>query len=264
MEGASAVPEDSGPNGALSAHDSSGFFLRLIASGVGPVSSRFSKRFGKRAESRGGAVKIHSPLSIEPEAGARSERGPELERHVGGYGSSSVHDAIDHLEVTADVVRELLLCQAKGLEKLFAQNLTRCRRHSSMVHQWNPLVVIDDIDIFGTELGPAKDHTPLVVDPNAVKSSPAPFERLEPVSGRGSQIPKFSCIVEHVELASGDARNPGPPDTFSEPASLKKPSNILAGKTANRHAGEKYTSRRYTWVRYVMLPEECARVSFDG
>ena len=123
-------------------------------------------------------MEIHSPLSIEPEAGARSERRTELERHVRGYGSSTVHDAIDHLDVTADVVRELLLRHAEGLEKLFPQNLTRCRRHSSMVHQWNPLVVIDDIDILGTELGPAKGHAPLVVDANAVKSSPAPFERL--------------------------------------------------------------------------------------
>lgn len=114
---------------------SSGWMCRWSARTVDGSSAHLSERPRKSPQSRRGPVKINSPLSIEPEARGRSERRTELERHFSGHGRSSVHDTVDNLDVTANVVRELLLRHVEGLEKLLSQDLTRRRRHSSMAHR---------------------------------------------------------------------------------------------------------------------------------
>ncbi len=79
-------------------------------------------------------MEINSALSIEPEARGCSESRTELERHFRGHGNPSIHDAIDNLDVTANVVGELFLRHAEGLEKLLPQDFTGSRWRSSTVH----------------------------------------------------------------------------------------------------------------------------------
>ena len=61
-------------------------------------------------------------------------------------------------------------------------------------------MVIDDLDQFGT-ITPDKADAPLIIDPDAVLTTTVAPQRLEPVSGRGSQVPEARCRAQHVELA---------------------------------------------------------------
>ncbi len=96
-------------------------------------------------------------------------------------------------------------------------------------------MVIDDIDIFRSKVGPAKHHTPLIVHADAVKSAPAPFQGFQPVSGRRSEVQQFVCVLDHVQFAGNDAGNIVPAKAGSGPSSLEERLDSLIGKAPNRH-----------------------------
>jgi hypothetical protein len=51
-----------------------------------------------------------------------------------------------------------------------------------------PSVVVDDLDLFGTGVGPDEADAPLVVDADAVLSLAVTAHLLEPVAGEGAEI----------------------------------------------------------------------------
>lgn len=50
----------------------------------------------------------------------------------------------------------------------------------------------------------AKDNSVLVINPDAVETSPVPFEGLQVVTGRHFQVIQGVCSVQHVEFATYD------------------------------------------------------------
>ena len=81
-------------------------------------------------------MEVDGPLRVEPELRSGPERRTELERHLRGHRGSSIHDAVDDLDVTSDVIGELLLRHRQGLEKLFSQDLAGSGGHSATLHRY--------------------------------------------------------------------------------------------------------------------------------
>jgi hypothetical protein len=62
-------------------------------------------------------------------------------------------------------------------------------------------VVIDDFNVFGIAIGPAKTDAPLVIDSNAVLPSTVTAEFLDPITGRDAEILQLDRRVDEAELA---------------------------------------------------------------
>ena len=58
------------------------------------------------------------------------------------------------------------------------------------------LVVIDDLDIFGTATFPPEQKTPLIVDADSVIAREIASLGFQSVPRRNSQIRKFSSVVQ--------------------------------------------------------------------
>jgi hypothetical protein len=77
-------------------------------------------------------------------------------------------------------------------------------------------MVVNNPNIFGAVLAPAKTNSPLVVDANAVLSLPIAFQRFKPIRRWCQQVPQFRCIVQHLQFAYCDDIDIGKsPDAFS-------------------------------------------------
>src|SRR5437667_8241972 len=70
-------------------------------------------------------MEVDSLLRVEPELGRGPEGGSELEGHFGSHGGPTVHDAVDHLDVAGEMIRQLPLRHPERNQELFAENLTR-------------------------------------------------------------------------------------------------------------------------------------------
>ena len=72
------------------------------------------------------------------------------------------------------------------------------------------LVVVGNINIRWPIRGPMKHNTPLVVNADAMKTSPLSSQPLEPVTRRRPKVVETHGIIEHIELARGYLGQPGP------------------------------------------------------
>ena len=70
-------------------------------------------------------------------------------------------------------------------------------------------MVIDDLNVVRTSGGPAKDDSPLRVDPDAVEPDEVAPECLQPIARRGSHVIEGHRGIEHIELAWGDVQHLG-------------------------------------------------------
>jgi len=62
-------------------------------------------------------------------------------------------------------------------------------------------VVVDDLDILGSSVGPSEADSPLLVDPDTVGAGAIALELLQPVSRRHSEIIERLRGVEDEQLA---------------------------------------------------------------
>lgn len=97
-------------------------------------------------------------------------------------------------------------------------------------------MVVDDINIFRAGLGPTKDNAPLVVHTDAVIPDPSPFQRLQPVSRRRTEVSKFARVVKHVQFPGYDASDLAPADSYAQAPLLEEHMHAFAGKGSNGHA----------------------------
>ncbi len=65
-----------------------------------------------------------------------------------------------------------------------------------------PLVVVNDLDIFGADGRPSEANAELVVDPDAVLTGPVTLERLEPITRRNSQVFQAARDLQLPDLPS--------------------------------------------------------------
>src|SRR5690625_3266913 len=66
-------------------------------------------------------------------------------------------------------------------------------------------VVVNDLHLLRSGVGPHEADPPLVVDPDAVLSGPITLERLETVAGRDSEVFERLCGPHLTQLAQRDA-----------------------------------------------------------
>lgn len=97
------------------------------------------------------------------------------------------------------------------------------------------LMVVTDIDLSGSGARPAKDHSPLIVDSDAVSTSETASQGLEPVAGRRPQVAQCLGVVENVELPCGDLRDSRPASAPWRPPVEEEPLYLTFGKPLNRH-----------------------------
>lgn len=65
-------------------------------------------------------------------------------------------------------------------------------------------MVVDDGDLGDIALLPAEADAPLIVDADAVLTTPIAFQRFQPIGRRDTQILETGSGIEHAQLASGD------------------------------------------------------------
>jgi hypothetical protein len=65
-------------------------------------------------------------------------------------------------------------------------------------------MVVDDLHILGTRVGPAEADAVLVVDPDTVLSGAIAGQEFEAVPRGYAEVPEVLSLVELVELPSGD------------------------------------------------------------
>ena len=77
-------------------------------------------------------------------------------------------------------------------------------------------MVVNNLNLVGAVLTPAKTNSPLVVNANAVLAFPITFQRFKPIRWWCQQVPQFRCIVQHLQLACRDDVDIGEsPDAFA-------------------------------------------------
>ena len=69
-------------------------------------------------------------------------------------------------------------------------------------------MIIDDLDFVGVAVSPAKDHSPLIVDPNGVESRQISFQALKPVAGRYAKICQIRRFMQIQQLSARTASEP--------------------------------------------------------
>ena len=62
------------------------------------------------------------------------------------------------------------------------------------------LVVVGDLNLVGIVVAPFEADTPLIVDPDGKLSLSVPFQFLQSVARRRSQVVKTLSVVQHSEL----------------------------------------------------------------
>jgi len=62
-------------------------------------------------------------------------------------------------------------------------------------------VVVDDLHIFCTGIGPAEADPPLLIDSDAVLASPYPFQHLETVTGWDPEVVQVLGGVDNQQLS---------------------------------------------------------------
>ena len=62
-------------------------------------------------------MEVRRPLCVEPELGRRPQCRSELQRHLGRHRAASIDDAGDALDVAAEMIGELPLCEPERDEK---------------------------------------------------------------------------------------------------------------------------------------------------
>jgi len=59
-------------------------------------------------------------------------------------------------------------------------------------------MIIYNLDFVGVSVLPAKDHTPLIIDPYRMKSFPVSSQCFQSIAWRFAKIPEF-CRIVHIE-----------------------------------------------------------------
>jgi len=68
-------------------------------------------------------------------------------------------------------------------------------------------MVVDNLDIYGSSLGPDEADPVLVVDADAVLPGACAFQRLQSIAGRHPQVVETTGDLQLAQLASGDRLN---------------------------------------------------------
>ncbi len=63
-------------------------------------------------------------------------------------------------------------------------------------------MIVDDLDVVGVPVLPDEAHTPLIIDPDALLTFPAPPQCFELISGRIPQVIELNRRIESTQRLS--------------------------------------------------------------
>jgi hypothetical protein len=96
-------------------------------------------------------------------------------------------------------------------------------------------VIISNMDLHRTSVRPAKNYSPTIIDPEAMKALEVSLESFEPVSRWRRKVTQRFSIIEEVELPGGNLLDTAPPNTFAESAVFEEPFNRWISEALDRH-----------------------------
>ena len=108
--------------------------------------------------------------------------------------SFASHDIADALRRNANVFCEPVFGEAQGLQKLFFEHLA-WRDGEDGTHFNVPLLIVHDLDVRSSVLGPGKAQAPLAIDSNAVLAFAIILQALLSVA-RASSVILFKIDVK--------------------------------------------------------------------
>ena len=159
-----------------------------------------------------GDFDIVSVLEIHPELCRGTEHLAETQGGVGGDPSCFRRDAFEARTRQVTSLGERTGGQIEWQKKFFSQNFSGMHGSKFFRHCYHSVVfgvvqssvVIGDLDISWSLLGPNETHSELIIDPDRVLSLPIPAQRLKPISRRRAQIIQVNRGVEIAQFPAGD------------------------------------------------------------
>jgi hypothetical protein len=120
-------------------------------------------------------------------------------------------------------------------------------------------MIVHDFDIQSVALLPAKTHSPLPVDPDAVPSLTVPVQGLQPVGGRNTQRIQLHCRVKHPELPHGKPLN-----VMRQGAGEFAPENALSLLAPERLDHDDKLAKRTNNVKRYYPPPSYPAIKHSG
>src|SRR2546425_346911 len=94
-------------------------------------------------------------------------------------------------------------------------------------------VIVGDPDIVGVTGHPTEDHSPLIVDSDAVAALQITVQRLQAIPGGRHQILKAARRIQHIELPQG--YGPDISGQFADMLGLATMVKVLSGPVTERY-----------------------------
>jgi len=170
-------------------------------------------------------------LEVQPEVVAGTEVAGEAEGGVSSDPARAVDDFVDPPRRDTDGDGHTVLRDAQRDDVLLLEDLTGMDGGvQGAGHGVVPSVVVDDLYVLGAGRRPVEADAPLVVDPDAVSTSPVTAKLLQPVTRRDPKIIERPGSVEDEQLpmccpVDFDPERTGPsamPDSLGIPVAKRQ------------------------------------------
>jgi hypothetical protein len=150
-------------------------------------------------------LEVVAGLQIQPEPITRAEIPREPQRAIRADGPGAMHDLIDPSRRHTDIPGQPVLRQAQRLEKIRREDFARMYGIQLSSGHATPssdmLVIVDDLDLVGVAILPAKADAPLLVHTNTVLANSIAPELLQPITRRHAKVAELLGRVHHHKFA---------------------------------------------------------------
>jgi hypothetical protein len=149
-----------------------------------------------------------------PEFRAGTEVARQAQGRIGRDAASLASHVVDARRRQAQRDRQRIGRKIQRQKKFLAQHLAWMNRPHAVANlaHFSPSSVIHDLDIECLSVTPNETHAPRVVDPYAPLARAVALQRLQPISGRHTQIRQTRCDVQLPELSQCNALDEHPPE----------------------------------------------------
>ena len=145
---------------------------------------------------KGGTGDVIARPDAHPEIGAGSEIPSETRGGVRCQPGLLAHKTFYSRARHAERLGELAGTEAERIHEFLAEIFSRVNRRVDDQHCAASSVIVDDLDILGIVINPAKADAPLPVDPDRILTGPSSAQCLQPIGRRHAQRIECWCRVE--------------------------------------------------------------------
>jgi hypothetical protein len=149
-------------------------------------------------------LEVVAGLEIQPEPIARAEIPRQTQGAIRADGPGAVHDLVDPSRRHTDIPSQPVLGQAQRLEKIrredFAGMYGIQLSSGHATPSSNMLVIVDDLNLVGIAIPPAKADAPLLVHANTVLAGSIAPELLQSITRRHAEVAELLGRVHRHEF----------------------------------------------------------------